>query len=245
MKILEKLILIIFSIVVLFIAVLMIVYKVGIIGNVEIKSIYEFLTSGNIGTAILVVNILLIMLAIKNIFFSTKIDQERTDGILMENESGKLLITKNTLENLVNSVTRSVAGTESTSSKIILDKENNIIVLVTMVMSQETNLKYLINKLQSEIKDTIKQSIDIDVKEVNIKIKNIAIKSNEQKALPSKNDINTNSFTIQPPKEKYNIEQIAKEEKSLNTENNLNNNIEENVSIKIEENENLDGGKNE
>ena len=42
-----------------------------------------------------------------------------------------------------------------------------------MVMSQENNIKYLINKLQSQIKDTIKQTVDLDVKEVNIKIKNI------------------------------------------------------------------------
>ena len=229
MKFWEKLILIIFSVVVLCMSIIMIVYKIGIIGSTEIKSLYDFLVSGQVGLIVLIINLVLIALAVKNIFFSTQVNNERTDGILLENDHGKLLITKNTLENLVNSVTRDIAGAESASSKIILDKDNNLIVLVTMVISQDINIKYIINKLQSTIKDAVKQTVDLDVKEVNVKVKNIAIKSNEQKALASKSEAKENKTHSEFTKSTTSIaNEIAVDEPKM-------------VEIK----ENIDGGKNE
>ena len=87
MKFWEKLILIIFSVVVLCMSIIMIVYKIGIIGSTEIKSLYDFLVSGQVGLIVLIINLVLIALAVKNIFFSTQVNNERTDGILLENES--------------------------------------------------------------------------------------------------------------------------------------------------------------
>ena len=43
-------------------------------------------------------------------------------------------------------------------------------------MTQEAIIKDLSNRLQLKIKEVIKNSIDIDIKEVNIKVRNIAPK---------------------------------------------------------------------
>ena len=231
MKVIEKVLLIIFSIVVLCVSAFMIIYKIGIIGNTELKSVFEFLSTGNVGIVILIINILLIILSIKNIFFSSKIKKERTDGILLENENGKLLITKNTIESLVNSVTKDIVGAESASSKIILNKENNLIVLITIVINQEIDLKLAIKTLQAKVKDTIKQTVDLDVKEVNVRVKNIAIKQNEQKTVEAKSKV---------PEDKS-ITAVAKTNANAQEKESISNIQTNDQEIK----ENNIGGKNE
>ena len=181
MKFLEKVALVVFSIIALFVAVITMIYNLDIIGNSEVKSIFEFLSTGRVGIVVLVCDFIIIALAIKSLFFSSKVKREKSDGILLENANGKLLITRDTLENLVSSVTRNIMGAESISSKVALDKENNLFVLVTITVSQDTNIKDLSNALQMKIKDAIRQIADLEVKEVNIKIKNINIKTREEK----------------------------------------------------------------
>ena len=54
------------------------------------------------------------------------------------------------------------------------NKLKNTLEIVS-VQKQET-LKELSTRLQANVKDTIKKSLDLDVTEVNIRIKNIAVK---------------------------------------------------------------------
>ena len=65
------------------------------------------------------------------------------------------------------------------SSKISLDKDNNLRVFVTMCVTPDAVIKDLTNNLQVKIKEAIKQSSDLDVKEVNVKVKNIVAKKVE------------------------------------------------------------------
>ena len=115
------------------------------------------------------------MLAIKCIFFdsSAKEKEESKNGILLENSNGKLLITKETIENLVNAVVKGFDSAEEVTTRIELDKENNLSVFVNLVVKENAVIKELTTNLQNKIKDTIKKSSDLDVKEVNIKVKNI------------------------------------------------------------------------
>ena len=62
---------------------------------------------------------------------------------------------------------------EDVTTKIELDKENNLTVYVNLVVKENAVIKELSKNMQNKIKDTIKKSSDLDVKEVNIKVKNI------------------------------------------------------------------------
>lgn len=188
MKFIEKVALILLSIIGLVFSLVMVMLYFNIIGAIEISNMLMSMSAGNVGIVMLVISLIIILLAIKCLFFGSKVKKDKSDGILLENANGKLLITKETLENLVSGVSKTVLGTESITSKVILDKENNLSVLITITIDQDANIKDLSNLLQTTIKDAIKQTADLDVKEVNVKVKNINMKQ-PYKMLAEKSEV--------------------------------------------------------
>ena len=184
MKILEKTTLIIFSNIMLILSVVLSLLVFGwldaeLVGNMVLR-IIEGETSGKV---ILGCSVVFILLAIKCIFFdSTSKEQiKERQGVLLENESGKLMISKETIENLVNSVTLNFQSAEDVTTRVELDKENNVRVFVNLIISSDAVIKDLSANLQAKIKEKIKLSTDLDVKEVNIMVKKVA-KEKEQEA---------------------------------------------------------------
>ncbi len=184
MKWLDKFALKIFSILVLAIAVLVLLVVTGIVPYTELGAWVIKLTDNDLGIKIAAGILgILVLLAIKGFFFTSKPEDNGKDGIILENSSGKLVISKESLENLIASVIKDVPGADIVSSRTILDKDKNLIVFVTAVVSKDVMLKDISNELQTKIKDAMKRTADLDVKEVNIKIKNIT--SKKVKGLPS------------------------------------------------------------
>ena len=86
------------------------------------------------------------------------------------------MISQETLQNLTNSVAKGFEGAEEVYTKVVLDKENNLIVYVNLTVKPTVVIKELSMNIQNKVKQTIKQTTDLDVKEVNIKVRNIAPK---------------------------------------------------------------------
>ena len=86
---------------------------------------------------------------------------------MLENSNGKLLITKETIENLVKGVVKGFDSAEDVTTSIELDNENNLRVFVNLTVKENAVIKELSSNLQTKIKETIKQSSDLEVKEVN------------------------------------------------------------------------------
>ena len=78
---------------------------------------------------VLGIAIAFIILAIKCIFFTSEKKQINgiKDGILLQNSDGQLVISKTTLEELVNNVVKGFDSAQNVSSKIVLDEEKNLI----------------------------------------------------------------------------------------------------------------------
>ena len=121
---------------------------------------------------------------IKCIFFdsTSKGKTNEEQGVLLENENGKLMISKETLENLVNSVALNFEGTEQVTTRVELDRENNVMVYVNLMVGSNVIIKELSANLQTKIKEKIKTATDLDVKEVNITVKKVAPKEEQQEA---------------------------------------------------------------
>ena len=178
MKILDRIGLALFSTLVLIFSIVMCLV---IFGWINIDFIYNVLKQIRynevISNIILGMNVAFILLAIKCIFFesSSKEDIDYKNGILLENSDGKLLITKETLENLVNGVVKGFESAENVTTRIELDKENNVKVYVNLNVKEDAVIKELSSNLQTKIKSTIKRASDLEVKEVNIKVKDMAL----------------------------------------------------------------------
>ena len=176
MKTIERITLTLFSSLILIISVILCIaifgwIDLGVVGDVINVAITDSVTS----KILLILFILFILLSIRCIFFdsSAKEKEEYKNGILLENSNGKLLITKETIENLVNAVVKGFDSAENVTTNIELDKENNLKIFVNLVVKENAVIKELSTNLQNKIKETIKQSSDLEVKEVNIKVKNI------------------------------------------------------------------------
>ena len=166
MKILEKVTLIIYSYVILIIAILACLL---VFGWLDTELVGEIIKGA-------IVSVVFILLSIKCIFFdSTSREQiKERQGVLLENESGKLMISKETIENLVNSVAKGFESTEDVTTRVELDKDNNVKVYANLVVSSNAVIKDLSANLQTKIKEKIKRATDLEVNEVNITVKKVA-----------------------------------------------------------------------
>ena len=184
MKILERIALILFSIIMLFVSI---VSCLVIFNIMELKTIFNFLEdiieNQTVTRVILGSAIVSILLAIKSLFFPSKIKkkQEIKTGVLLENKDGRLLISRDTIENLVNSVVKSFTDAVDVQTKVNLNADNNITVFVSLLVKEEAIIKELSANIQNKIKETVKRSTDLDVNQININIKNIENQKNSIK----------------------------------------------------------------
>lgn len=182
MKVLEKITLIIYSNIMLVLAIILCLLVFGWL-DIEITGkIARALIVGETSSKIILgASIVSILLSLRCIFFdsSSREQIKERQGVLLENESGKLMISKETVEDLVNSVTLNFPSAEDVKTRIELDRENNVIVFVNLIVNEEAIIKDLSVNLQEKIKEKVKAATDLDVKEVNITIKKVAQKKAE------------------------------------------------------------------
>lgn len=181
MKILEKITLIIFSTIMLILSIILCLLIFGWLDYGTISNLcHKALLNETPSKIILTISIIFILLSIKCIFFSSTEKEEKSkQGVLLANENGKLMISQETIENLVNSVAKDFESAEGVTTRVALDKENSLIVYVNLTVSPNAIIKELSTNLQTKIKETVKKATDLEVKEVNIKVKNIAPKPKE------------------------------------------------------------------
>ena len=177
MKIIEKISLIIFSIIILVMSLINCLVAINWIKITTVSSVLETIVLNPTYTnALLIVSIILILLSIKCIFFpGDKSDKEGTvNGILLENESGRLIISVETIQNLVKGVIAGFPSAQLSNCRVILDKQtNNVQIAIRISVTQDTVIKDLSLNIQNRIKEVVKSSTDLDIKQIDIDVKDI------------------------------------------------------------------------
>ena len=203
MKFLEKLGLALFSIITLVISIILCLIAFGwmessifsiLVGKVLLSRTYTYIMIG--------VCIFLILLAIRCIFFSDEKEEkeESDDGILLQNEDGRLLITVETLKNMAQGVINRFPNITDSAIGVTITKENNIIISVSIDVTKGTIIKDISSKLQIKIKKAIKEATDLEIESVNVRLRNVeeAYIENDEievKEEQSKNEIKKKSET--------------------------------------------------
>ena len=177
MKVLDKITLVLFSIIILIIGTVMLLLLFGLISFNTITTLFASLIASQVATNTAIgIAIVCILLAVKAIFYGSGTSNENKvngDGILLENEAGKLLISRETIENLVNGVAKGFENTQSVTTKVIVDNQNAIKVFVTLMVLPNTVINELSMNLQNRIKEVVKNVANLEIKSIDIKIKNI------------------------------------------------------------------------
>ena len=177
MKKIDKFILVIFAIIVLAISLIIDLVMVGWINYSQLTNfVWKVLSDNSINQIILLVTLILIILAIKALFWTSSSKKKEVKSgrdILMQNDNGKLMISMETLENLANSALAQFDSIQQVKTGIMVDGENNVSVLVNLTVLKDIVIKDLTLQIQNKIKETIKSASDLEVKEVDVRIKNI------------------------------------------------------------------------
>lgn len=174
MKLIDRIIYFIFSSIIFIIIALAIMglYDVEFAKNIIINLVgyLRDFSAMNMGT-ILIISAIIEIMAIKGMFFQSG-KEEKRDAIILENSSGKLIISRKTLENLVKDIANNVNGVENAIAKVMVEKDTDLAILIDIVV-KEGSIKDITKKLQEEVKMSIKKASDLNVAEVNVNIKNI------------------------------------------------------------------------
>lgn len=183
MKIFDKIALIIFSIIILVISILGSLVIFGWLDSASIYLLYKgMLLNNTVRNVLLGFNILCILLAIKALFFESNSNKESyNDSIVLENDDGKLIVTKETLVGIIGGVVADFDSINSCQTKILLDEESNLAVVLNIETTTDTIIKELINNLQIKIKNKLKDSLDVEVKNLDVRVKSVAKQKDEEK----------------------------------------------------------------
>lgn len=182
MKKLDKIILALFSVILFLQSVLIICI---IAGWIDTNTVYNFvnlaISQDRTSKIILGIAIVCLICSIKCIFFDSSDKEKSQSGVLMQNDNGKLLISKPTIENIVMNTVQDFESIEDVSVSTQLDTLNNLIINVNLIVGKNVVIKELTLNIQNKIKEAIKKTSDLEVKEVNVKIKNINTESDKIK----------------------------------------------------------------
>ena len=190
MRFLDKLGLAIFSLITLILSILICLIAFSWIDvSIITVAITNVLATKNGIYICIGISIVLILLSIKCLFFPSyerkSSKEDDSEGILLQNDNGKLLITKGTIKNLVNSTVDDFNNIEGSDVEITLDQNNDVYVTLEINVQKETIIKEVSTKLQNKIKETVKKATDLEIKQINIKVNDVERK--EQ--VPTKDEV--------------------------------------------------------
>lgn len=174
MKLLEKFVLIIYSLCMLIISAItcLLVFKIISIDNIG-TWINFVLDDNSLSIIVLAVAVIFILLSIRCLFFRKRkqIKKSNETDILLENESGRLLISKRSIENCVKNVINEIINSSPEIKVTVdIDPASNLSIYIAVILDKSVKVRDFTVGLQSRIKEKIKESFDLEVKQVNIKI---------------------------------------------------------------------------
>lgn len=172
MNLFDKLSLKIYSIIVLILAIAIGITIMQVTTLAEITKFTEELINDNFYIAVGITAIAIVW-SIRNIINGGKNPRENSSGVLLENKNGKLLITKESINNLIETVVHENKDISNVSTRLEFDENNNINVFLNITVKVGTSVKDVTADVQTRIKDAVKKTTDLDIKEINIKVKNI------------------------------------------------------------------------
>ena len=108
MKFLERFTLRLFSIMIIVVSIIMVLIATGLVKPTIVPDLLEYLTQENIKNTTIVISIVLCLLGLKSLFARLKPVDEAKNGVVLQNASGRLVISKESLENLISEVSKDI-----------------------------------------------------------------------------------------------------------------------------------------
>ena len=195
MKFIDKLGLKVFSFIILILSIVLFMISINLLQEsffgIILSNLIRNISGGRI--TLLITSLVLLLLSVKCLFFTYSVvkvndnddskyenDKIESDiGIFLENEDGKVLITRKTIRSLINVV---IDNIDDSKVSIDLNAENEVSVKIAIDVVKGVIIKEVTFKLQSEVKRVVKEATDISIKTVDIDVNEyVEVVSNDVK----------------------------------------------------------------
>ena len=173
MKFLERFTLVIYSLIILILSVITSLLIFNWMDFGTVTEMVNVLLTGTVSSKItLGVCVIFILLSIKCMFFDEKSKEvmKEAQGILLKNENGQLMISKETIDNMVKNSVTGFESVKDCNTRIDVTEENQLKITLFLTVNENVVIKELASNLQTKIKEEVKKVSDLDVQEVNVKI---------------------------------------------------------------------------
>ena len=173
MKFLERFTLITYSLVILILSIIVSLLIFNWMDFGVVTEMLEALVTGSISSKItLGVCVVFILLSIKCMFFDERSKEilKEAQGILLKNENGQLMISRETIDNMVKNAVTGFENVKQCNTRIEVNEQNQLKITLFLTVTENVVIKELASNIQTKIKDEIKKISDLDVQEVNVKI---------------------------------------------------------------------------
>lgn len=173
MKFLERFALVIYSYIIILLSVVLSLLVFNWIDfDVVTDMVYALVTGAVSSKITLGVSVVFILLSIKCIFFDERSKEKvkEAQGILLKNENGQLMISKESIDNMVKNTVAGFENVKECNTKIDVNSENQLRITLFLVVNENVVIKELASNLQTRIKEEVKKVSDLDVHEVNVKV---------------------------------------------------------------------------
>lgn len=173
MKFLERFALITYSLIILILSVILCLLVFNWIDFGTVTEMVNALITGSLSSKItLGVCVVFILLSIKCMFFdeTSKEVLKESQGILLKNENGQLMISKETIDNMVKNAVTGFENVKGCNTKIDVNEQNQLKITLFLTVNENVVIKELASNIQTKIKTDVKKVSDLDVQEVNVKV---------------------------------------------------------------------------
>ncbi len=179
MKLLDKLISFLFSIIMLVVAVVLILVGTGAIEAemiIDMLRQYVFVENtikAELFNPVTISGIVLACAALKTTVFLSFFKQKDRSPILVKTQNGEVEIGQETVTSTVKNVAFSFENVKDVQAKMV-KKNKAITIYVMLLLYANSNIREITEQMQAKIRETLKATTGVNVKEVNIKVKNIS-----------------------------------------------------------------------
>jgi uncharacterized alkaline shock family protein YloU len=173
MKVLDKLISIIFSIAMLSLAVVVILLLLNMAElSTVVDIIQQYVLNEEYYYIVLGITIVVALAALKTTIFLSDFKAKDRSPIVVQTENGVVEIERDTIETIVKTVAKSFPEVRDVQAKMY-KKDKGIKNNVSITVIQDSNIKSVTEEIQNKVKETVFASTGLTVVNTNIKVKNI------------------------------------------------------------------------
>lgn len=173
MKLLDKLISFIFSVVILILAIAVIMVCLEYISADKVYAIFdEYVFKDSIKEISFITAICAVLGALKTTIFNADFKKRGKEPILVETNHGVVEISQDTIDNTVRNTAYTFPEVKDVQARMI-KKRKGIKIYVMISVLVNTNIRELTAKLQEKVEEIIDATTGVKVLSINVKVKNI------------------------------------------------------------------------